>query len=138
YTLMVPPQPTETSTEIGYSLFKQLLKDDQIAEVTLEGDSLSGYFFSPVALAPEQRINAVTEEIESYEHFVTVLPPVADTELLPLLEEHRVDFKAKKADEPPYWLINLLPWLIIIGIWLFILSSARKQGGLTGGLLNKM
>lgn len=34
--------------------------------------------------------------------------------------------------------MNLLPWVIIIGIWLFILSRSRKQGGLTGGLLNKM
>ncbi len=138
YTLMLPPQPTEETAAIGYSLFKQLLKDDQIAEVTLEDDKLSGHFYNPVDLAPEQRINAVTREIESFERFETVLPPVTDTELLPLLEEYRVAFKAKKSEEPPYWLVNLLPWFIIIGIWLFILSRARKQGGLTGGLLNKM
>jgi cell division protease FtsH len=138
YTLMAPPQATEKSAEIGYSLFKHLLKDDQIAEVTLEGDKLSGHFYAPVGLAPEQRINAVTREIENFERFETVLPPVTDTELLPLLEEHRVAFKAKKTEEPPYWLVNLLPWLIIIGIWLFIINRARKQGGLTGGLLNKM
>jgi cell division protease FtsH len=138
YAITSPPQPTEKSAEIGYSLFKQLLKDDQIAEVTLEVGRLSGNFYAPVGLAPEQRINAGTKEFESFEGFETVLPPVADTELLPLLEEHHVSFKAKKSEEPPYWLVNLLPWLIIIGIWLFILSRARKQGGLTGGLLNKM
>jgi cell division protease FtsH len=138
YAIMIPPQTTEKSAEIGYSLFKQLLKDDQVAEVTLEVDRLSGSFYTPVGLTPEQRINALTTEIESFERFETVLPPVADTELLPLLEEHHVSFKAIKAEDPPYWLVNLLPWLIIIGIWLFILSRARKQGGLTGGLLNKM
>src|SRR6056297_283115 len=137
YTIMAPPPAPEKSAEIGYSLFKQFLKDDQIAEVTLKGDSLSGLFYAPVNLAPEQRINAINEETESVEHFETVLPPVADTELLPLLEQHNVTFQAKKTEGPPYWLINLLPWIIIIGIWLFILSRARKQGGLTGGMLNK-
>lgn len=138
YSMMVAPPATERSAEIGYSLFKQLLKDDQIAEVTLEGDTLSGHFFAPIVLAPEQRIATTSESLESFERFETVLPPVADTELLPLLEEHDVSFKAQKTEDPPYWLINLLPWLIIIGIWLLILNRARKQGGLTGGLLNKM
>ncbi|MFO7765280.1 MAG: ATP-dependent zinc metalloprotease FtsH [Pelovirga sp.] len=138
YAIMVPPQPAESSAEIGYSLFKKLLKDDQIAEVTLQGETLSGSFYAPLDLTPDQRINAVTEEIESFNRFETILPPVADSELLPLLEEHNVSFKAKKTEEPPYWLVNLLPWIIIIGIWLFILSRARKQGGLTGGLLNKV
>ena len=138
YTIMVAPPPTEKSAEIGYSLFKQLLKDDQISDVILQGELLSGHFYSPVALAPEQLINPGSRDIETFERFETVLPPVADTELLPLLDEYAVTFRAQKTEDPPYWLINLLPWLIIIGIWLFILSRARKQGGLTGGLMNKM
>jgi len=138
YAIMVPAPPPAKSAEIGYSLFKQLLKEDQIAEATLERETVSGGFYAPIALAPEQLINPVSRDIESFERFVTVLPPVPDTELLPLLEQHNVSFRAKKTEEPPYWLINLLPWIIIIGIWLFIISRIRKQGGLSGGLLNKM
>lgn len=138
YAIMVVPPPAEKSAEIGYSLFKQILKGDQIAEVVLQGELLSGHFYTPVALAPEQLINPKSRNIELFERFETILPPVADTELLPLLEEYGVSFRAQKTEDPPYWLINLLPWLLIIGIWLFILSRARKQGGLSGGLMNKM
>ncbi|MFO7577215.1 MAG: ATP-dependent zinc metalloprotease FtsH [Pelovirga sp.] len=141
YTLVNPPQPLEETAKIGYSLFRQLLKDDRVAEVTLQGELLSGRFHEPLDLGPEQRIDARTEDVKSYSRFRTVLPPVEDGELLALLEQHAVIFQAEQRDDSASWsylLINLLPWILIIGIWLFIFNRARQQGGLGGGLMTKV
>jgi cell division protease FtsH len=65
--------------------------------------------------------------------FKTTLPPVDDPELIQLLEKHRVEVRAE-AEQMSWWasaLINLLPWLLIIG--LFFYASRKMQERMLGG-----
>ncbi len=42
----------------------------------------------------------------------------------------------KKDDSWMQLLINLFPWIFIIGVWLFIMRSMSKGGGAGGGIMN--
>ncbi len=65
--------------------------------------------------------------------FTTTLPPVGDQELLPLLQAHHVSISAQST-EAEWWktgLLYLIPWLLIIGV--FIFTSRLMQKGIGGG-----
>jgi cell division protease FtsH len=65
--------------------------------------------------------------------FSTILPPVDDPDLIPLLERHAVEVRAE-VEQIDWWasaLINLLPWLLIIG--LFFYASRKMQERMLGG-----
>ncbi|MBT8145581.1 MAG: ATP-dependent zinc metalloprotease FtsH [Gammaproteobacteria bacterium] len=104
----------QTRVDIAYSEFKQRLRADQIANINIRGDRIDGTY-------------RVT--IEDAEEFTTTFPPMADDDLFPLLEEMDVEVRVS-SDEQSMWtllLINLLPWMLLIGI--FMLSARMLRGG---------
>ncbi|MEX2131642.1 MAG: ATP-dependent zinc metalloprotease FtsH [Pseudohongiellaceae bacterium] len=100
--------------EIAYSEFKQLLRDDEIVSVNIRGDRITGAF--------RASINDRTE-------FVTTFPPMEDTDLFPLLEQNDVVVRVSSAEQSVWTLVlvNLLPWMLLIG--LFMMSSRVLRGG---------
>ncbi|OHB27062.1 MAG: cell division protein FtsH [Desulfuromonadaceae bacterium GWC2_58_13] len=134
YLFLFPPQQ-ESVAEISYSRFKQELSRDQVASVVMQGETLDGSFRAPVELPGKTGTEPV-----SHTRFHTVLPPIDDRELMPLLEKNQVEIDAKSARETAFWgslLISLLPWVLIIGVWLFILKRMRDQGGPGGGVFGQ-
>ena len=59
-----------------------------------------------------------------------------DPALLPLLRQHGVQISAKSQQQPfaVQLLLTLLPWALIIGVWIW-LSRARKRMMVAGGPL---
>jgi cell division protease FtsH len=109
---------TQDRVDIAYSEFKERLRDDQIASINIRGDRIDGtYRFT----------------VEDVDEFTTTFPPMADDDLFPLLEEMSVEVRVS-SDEQSMWtllLINLLPWMLLIGI--FMLSARMLRGGGLGG-----
>ncbi len=140
YTYLFPRQPTEPVAEIAYSLFKQKLNEGAIVEVTLQGERLSGVFAGKLALTAEQVAAGRFEGEQLFTRFRTVMPPVEDPNLFPLLEKQQVKLLVEPTEDRALWMsivINLLPWVLIIGVWWFIITRMRQQGGIGGGFLNK-
>ncbi|MEJ2469857.1 MAG: ATP-dependent zinc metalloprotease FtsH [Desulfuromonadales bacterium] len=141
YVSLFPPQKPEPVAEISYSLFKQQLKKGMVSEVTMQGTALDGRFVKDVSLTSDQLSDGTNYEGErSFRAFHTILPPVEDAKLMTLLDEKNVRVQAKPAEDRAVWvtiLSNLLPWVIIIGVWLFIMNRMRQQGGIGGSFLNK-
>ncbi|MCI5106776.1 MAG: ATP-dependent zinc metalloprotease FtsH [Pseudomonadales bacterium] len=111
-----------SSPEVPYSQFKQQLREGNIASVVIRGDRITGNFES-----------SVNDAIA----FTTTFPPLEDRDLFPLLEEQDVEVVVR-SDEQPTWvliLINLLPWMLIIGLFLMASRALRGKagGGLPGG-----
>ena len=104
--------------DIAYSEFKERLRDDQIASINIRGDRIDGtYRFT----------------VDDADEFTTTFPPMDDDDLFPLLEEMDVEVRVS-SDEQSMWtllLINLLPWMLLIGI--FMLSARMLRGGGLGG-----
>jgi cell division protease FtsH len=111
--------------DLPYSEFKQQVESGNVSEITIQGEEIRGTFENEYVASEES-------QKEKYSSFVTVLPSFADPELIQFLEEHDVTIKAKKQSRS--WLssvlIFLLPWLLIIG---FFVYSQRKMSGMMGG-----
>lgn len=104
---------------LSYTAFKQRVQAGAVTSVTFEGDRVVGRLTQKGANKQAQQ-------------FVTVLPPVSDPALIPLLEKHDVDVRAQSSQES-WWLrlmIGVLPWILIIG--LFWYAGRGLQSRLAG------
>jgi cell division protease FtsH len=149
FAYLFPPEPQEPQAHISYSRFKQILKEGNIAEVVLENKQVNGRFKEKIPLKQEQpqavlplRTQDDSEkESREYIRFRTTLPPVEDPALLSLLEKHGVRIEANVVEESPLWariLINLLPWVLIIGVWWFFIARMQRHGGMGGSVMGKV
>ena len=98
---------------LPYSQFREWIKSGQVIECTFSGEFIHG------------RANVDGQEIS----FRTAV--IDDPELIGLLEEHQVEFTRQPSNN---WFTQLLSWilpaLIFVGIWLFIIRRMSGGGGL--------
>jgi cell division protease FtsH len=123
--LFVPSEPPpDEPVAISYTQFKGFLRDGMVEEVTIEGERITGDLR---ALTPG------AEEVAE-RGFVTRVPEFGDPDLLPLVEQHQVELNViPRQDVPGYTvLLAILPWLILIGVWIYVLR--RMGGGRLGGM----
>ncbi len=105
--------------EFTYSAFKQQLAAGNVKNVVVyDGKQLEGEF-----------VNQVPQDNRKAKNF-TVLLPIKDSEsLLTQLEQAGVPISAK---EPKIgvanFLIAALPWIVIIGLWVFLLRQLQAGG----------
>ena len=101
---------------LPYSQFREWIKSGQVIECTFSGEFIRG------------RANVDGREIS----FRTAA--IDDPELIGLLEEHQVEFTREPSNN---WFTQLLSWvlpaLIFVGIWLFVI---RRMSGGGGGLMS--
>jgi cell division protease FtsH len=108
-----------TMQEFTYSAFKQQLLAGNVKNVVVyDGKQLEGEFAAPVLQDGRKAKN------------FTVLLPIKDSEsLLNQLEQAGVPISAK---EPKIgvanFLIAALPWIVIIGLWVFLLRQLQAGG----------
>ena len=98
-------------TEISYTSFMQHVQADEIKQVKIVDNVISG-------------------KLKDGKEFSTVAPN--DSKLVEKLEKKHVDIKAELPPQPPWWmsiLSSLLPMLIIVGLWFMLMN----QGGAGGG-----
>jgi cell division protease FtsH len=112
----VGPEPVD----VPYSGFKTLLEERQVETVVFRGDRISGTFHRTIEVVPGTTSS----------RFTTRMPPVDDPDLLPLLDEHGVEVVAEEPGGWPAWVVALLPWVLIIGFWYFLVR--RMSAGLPG------
>jgi cell division protease FtsH len=134
YVALAPRKP-ESSTPLSYSRFKQELQKDNLKEITIQGNAVSGKFKEPVEVVPLDS----TAPARHFDQFTTTLPPFPDPQLMEELEARGTEVNVKPPEEPSPWataLIYLLPWVLIIGVWWFILRGMRAggPGGASGGV----
>ena len=116
---------------LPYSEFKQEVQQDRVAKVSLRGDELTGEFKDSAGGGKDGGDKQA--QPETIGRFKTVLPSIADPELLPLLEKNNVIIKAESTSVS-WWLqllAGIVPWLLIFGFFYFI--SRRMQERLAGG-----
>jgi cell division protease FtsH len=129
-----PADQAERSYEISYTRFKELVTQDHVTELTLRGHLAQGLLDREMALGAKG---------EQGKHFQTRLPELPDNELLPLLEAHKVSLTVRSAEAEGGWmrlLLAILPWLLFIGFFYWIMQRASRNisGGMgRGGELQK-
>lgn len=100
-----------TQQEISYSQFIKQVEKKEITQVTILDKAISG-------------------KLQSGKDFKTIAPQ--DPELVNILRANDVEIKAELPQQP-HWLMSLfssiLPMLLLIGIWFFIMQQTQGGGG---------
>ena len=105
--------------ELKYSAFDAELQRKNVAEVTvIEGKRLEGKLREPV-----------TVENKKITEFWTLLPTKDSDDLVPALKANGVQIAAAPARQN-FWmvLLNMLPWILIIGFWFFMFRQMQSGG----------
>ena len=120
---------------VSYSQFIAQLGAGNIKSVTIKNLVVSGEFVKEIniQLTGEKKTTAVKK-------FQTFLPSFQGEGLIAKLEEKNVLINVEPSEKGGIlWqiLIGSLPWLLIIGVWIFIMKRAQQQiqGG-PGGLFS--
>jgi len=116
--------------EIEYTEYREYLKNHEIQKAVVIGDIFHGEF--KLAKTLDTPLGA----LENVTHFKLTLPFV-DRSVTDEWDaaELNYTFKEKTIDWTGY-LLNMLPWLLLIGFWIFMIR--RMQGGAGGmkGIFN--
>ncbi|HEY5339276.1 MAG TPA: ATP-dependent zinc metalloprotease FtsH [Rhizomicrobium sp.] len=101
----------QATSAITYTQFNQEVTQGAVKDVTIQGDQITGHSTGGQA-------------------FSTTAP--ADAQLVSRMLDHNVAITAKSADDGFNFvslLINWLPMLLIVGVWVFFIRQMQSGGG---------
>ena len=116
--------------EVDYSTVYSWIQAGKVKSVDLRGDAIDG-----VLTAPE------TVDKKPVTAFHARMPD--DKSLVPLLEDKHVQIHVESAEGSPLLrvVLGLLPWVLIIGAWMWVSRRAKSMampgGGPLGGFLKR-
>jgi cell division protease FtsH len=105
--------------ELTFTEFGQQLDAGNVQEVTvIDGKRIEGQLRQPIP-----------KEQSSVQEFFTLLPIRDSERIMERLEASNVPITAEEAGQN-WWvmLLGVLPWLLIIGLWIFMLRSMQAGG----------
>jgi len=115
----------EEEIQITYTQYKTLLNENKIKKVVIIERELHG------ELVTEEPVSGDVRN-KTFKNFKVYLPPFYK-EMEEDWKSHNVEYDFKKKDVDWFgYLLNMLPWILLIVFWLFILR--RMQGGGTKGI----
>lgn len=103
----------EAEEKISYSSFVNEVKQGNVSSVTISDQDVTGI-------------------MENNKVFSTYLPIANDNQILKELIDKNVNVKGRPPEQPGLMmhLLNLLPWIILFAIWIYVL---RQQAGVGRG-----
>jgi len=109
----------QNESELNYTQFMEQLRNDNVGTVTIiEGKRIEGELRTPVMR--EQR---------SVKEFWMTLPVQNSQKVLDEIEARNIEIRGMEARQN-WWvlILNFLPWLLIVGFWLFMLRQMQMGG----------
>ena len=120
-------------TAINYSQFMEQLGAGNIRSVSIKKELVTGELIKEVSVPLPGNTKA-----SQVKYFQTVLPSFQGEGLLSQLKEKNVIISIESAEDGWLWkiLIGVLPWVLIIGVWVFIMKRNQQMQGGPGGPFN--
>ena len=113
FQLFQAPRQKGQTTDISYTQFIEAVQNDRVRSVTISGDAITGKFS------------------DSNANFQTYSP--GDPELVKRLESKNVAIRARpEVDQDNTffgYLLNWLPMILLIGVWIFIMRQMQSGSG---------
>ncbi len=103
------------SAEIPYSLFLQELRQKNVTEVTITEKSIKGKLKTPINV----------EDKGAFSEFSTLIP-FDDPALTNELVKYNVEVTVKQKSGWGGILVSVLPWLLLIGVWVFFIRQMQS------------
>ncbi|HEY6000847.1 MAG TPA: ATP-dependent zinc metalloprotease FtsH [bacterium] len=127
------PAPPPT---VEYGVFLDQVDADNVTEVEIRGPRVEGTFRKEVHIPPAAPATAPATATR----FTTLLPAFQGEALIARLREHKVRINVRTPPEEPLFtklLVSVLPWLLILAAWVYIMRrTAKGIGGGAGGLFS--
>lgn len=101
--------------DVPYSMFLRELRQKNVAEVIITEKSVKGKFKTSIAF----------EDKENFSEFTTLIP-FEDPKLADELVKYNVKVVAKQKSGWGNIVINIVPWLLLIGIWIFFIRQMQS------------
>ncbi|WP_085341180.1 ATP-dependent zinc metalloprotease FtsH [Aquidulcibacter paucihalophilus] len=117
FTLMNRPSPSASMTTMAYSALLDEVDNGRVKEVTIVGDQARG-------------------RLQDDRPFVAMVPAQA-TDFVARLEKANVEIRAESVPRTPFLsalIANLLPLLIMVGLWFFLMRQMSGGGGKGGAM----
>jgi cell division protease FtsH len=116
---------------INYTQFMEQLNAGTLKSVSIKKLSVTGELASEVSMQFQGGQKPV-----SVKYFQTILPSFQGEQLLSQLKEKNVIITIEAGEEGFMFqiLIGLLPWALIIGVWVLIMKKSHQIQGGPGGL----
>jgi cell division protease FtsH len=133
---------------VSYTRFKDMVRQGQVVEITMKGDLIRGKTTASLnGGSPRQESRPLESGSNSSAaqragqqpsepaYFTTVKPNLQEPELLALLEKKGVMVKAELQQRSWLWTlaVSLLPWLLIIGFFVYSSRKFQERMGGKGG-----
>lgn len=122
-----------TEYELDYMQYVELLKEGRIASATIKKSDFNNFAFHGTLRQPKE-LTTATGKRALVERFVVTLPFV-DAAVVNEWTEKELKFNIVREDNA--WmsaLIGMLPWLLLLGVWLIFMR--RIQGAGTKGIFS--
>ena len=103
------------TVEISYTRFLKEMRKNNVAEVSFTERSIKGKFKTMVS----------TEDKGSFSNFTTLIP-FDDPTLANELVKYGVNVVAKQKSGWGEILLSILPWLLLIGVWIFFIRQMQS------------
>lgn len=117
------------SVSIPYSKFKSEVSAKNIASITIKGQEINGKFIHKYR-------SVANKDTVDYKYFSTIKPDIQDSRLMALLQNNNVTVKGKEESNNwlTYLLIMFLPWILVIGYFIYMRKKMQGQmGNMMGG-----
>jgi len=121
----------KNSITLSYSNFKNEVTKGKVEQITIKGDHINGKFKNMYL-----KVNKSTADTSRYKYFSTIKPTIYDPNLMQILDQNNVTIYAKTKGSPwfSYMLIMAIPWILIIGYFIYARNKmSGKSGGMLGG-----
>ncbi len=118
----------QKAIDIPYSTFYTQIQNDNVKTAVFQGQDITGDFKNAVQ-NPDS-----TSSVKSSTHYHVIQLPVGDPthygdpNLVPLLLQHNVDFRAVPPADNTFFnlLVGFLPWVVLFGLFFFIGRRATQ------------
>ncbi len=118
--------------DVTYSQFMEQLNSGNIKSVTIKNLQVTGEFVKEISVQPSG-----DKKTLAVKNFQTFLPSFQGEDLLKKLETEKVAVTVEPSEKGSvFWqiLVGVLPWVLIIGVWIIIMKRAQNIQGGPGGL----
>ena len=103
------------AVDVPYSIFMRELRQKNVGEVTITEKSVKGKFKTSISF----------EDKENFAEFTTLIP-FEDPKLADELVKYNVKLIAKQKSGWGNIIISIVPWLLLIGIWIFFIRQMQS------------
>ncbi len=149
WALVLAYQPSvPRRVTVPYSYFTQQIRAGNVASVTAQGSAIQGTFRHAVTYGGQSGTSSTSSPATNSSspkptpYFATTRPTFADDHLLSTLEQEGATVTAKPVQSGSDPLLTLLggvlPTLIFIGLWVWIIRRYWGQMGGAGGMFGGM